>query len=233
MSLNEIDSAISLAINQAAGRSAGFDRFIVFLTNSDLAKGGLVMSVLWVAWLLKTDDERRNRGMILAGIAGALLALFIARVLAYAAPMRVRPLLDASLHFRPPVGLPPQTNWTSWSSFPSDHAALFFALAWPIWSISRRAGAVLSAYIVTMICLPRLYIGIHYFTDLFAGAVIGLTCSAFISEGSIRGLLINPFLAWSERHPVSFYLVFSLLSFQIATLFWDLRTALSLFGFST
>jgi undecaprenyl-diphosphatase len=233
MGLGDIDAAISLTLNRAAGQSAFFDRFVIFLTNSDLVKGGVVMAVLWTAWVVQADEEKRTRAMILAGIAGALLALFLARVLAYMAPMRVRPLLAPNLHFHAPLGLPPQTNWTSWSSFPSDHAALFFALAWPVWAISRRAGAALTAYIVTVICLPRLYIGIHYFTDVFAGAVIGLTCSAFISERPISRLLINPILSWSERYPVSFYLVFSLLTFQIATLFWDLRTAMSLCGFAT
>jgi undecaprenyl-diphosphatase len=233
MSFGDIDAAISLTVNRAAGHSASFDRFVIFLTNSDLVKGGLVMAVLWTAWIVKADEEKRVRAMILAGIAAALLALLLARVLAYAAPMRVRPLLAPNLHFIAPLGLPPQANWTSWSSFPSDHAALFFALSWPIWSVSRRVGAALTSYIIIAICLPRLYIGIHYFTDLFAGAVIGLTCSAFISERPIRQLLTDPLLAWAKRRPASFYFLFSLLTFQIATLFWDLRTALSLFGFAT
>lgn len=233
MSLIDFDQAVSLALNRAAGQSAFFDRAVVFLTNSDLAKGGLVMAVLWTAWIVKADDAKRVRAMILAGIAGALLALFLARILAYVTPMRIRPLLAPNLHFRPPISLPPQANWTSWSSFPSDHAALFFALAWPVWSLSRRAGAALTGYIVAFICFPRLYIGVHYLTDLFAGAAIGLTCSAFISEGPIRRFLTEPLLTWCERRPVSFYLIFSLVTFQIATLFWDLRTALSIFGFST
>ena len=233
MTAGDIDAAISLMINQAAGHSPFLDRFVVFLTTSDLMKGGVVMGVIWTAWLIKTDDEKRNRGQLLAAIAGALFALLLARILAYATPIRVRPLLDPSLHFRAPIGLPPQTNWTSWSSFPSDHAALFFALAWGVWSVSRRAGVGLGFYILFIICLPRLYIGIHYFTDLFAGAVIGLTCSAIISEQPVLGMLTRPLLAWAERRPASFYFFFSLLTFQIATLFWDLRTALSLFGFST
>lgn len=233
MSFSDIDGAISVAINHFAGISAGFDRFVFFLTNSDLVKGGLVMAVLWTSWLITTGEKRDKRSMILAGIVGALVALFVARVLAYATPLRVRPLLDARLQLHPPVGMPPQTNWTSWSSFPSDHAALFFALAWGVWSVSRRAGAALTAYLMIFICLPRLYIGIHYFTDLFAGAIIGLTCSGFVAERPVRRVLVDPLMTWSERHPASFYLVFSLLSFQIATLFWDLRTALSLWGFAT
>jgi undecaprenyl-diphosphatase len=233
MTIHDVDVAISLAINRAVGHSPVFDRFVVFLTTSDLVKGGVVMAVIWGAWLIHTDDVKRNRGMLLVAIFGSLLALLLARVLAYAGPIRLRPLLDPQLHFRAPTGLPPQTNWTSWSSFPSDHAALFFALAWGVWLVSRRVGAALVLYILIVICLPRLYIGIHYFSDLFVGAVIGITCSAILSERPLRERLANPLLTWADRHPGLFYFVFALLTFQIATLFWDLRTALSLCGFST
>lgn len=34
------------------------------------------------------------------------------------------------------------------------------------------------------------------------------------------------------HHPAAFYFAFSLLIFQIATLFWDIRVALSLFDVS-
>lgn len=233
MTIHDLDTAISLAINRAAGHSAIFDRFVIFLTTSDLVKGGVVMAVIWSVWLIRTDDERRSRGMVLVSIFASLLALLLARVLAYAGPIRVRPLLDLQLHFRAPIGLPSQTNWTSWSSFPSDHAALFFALAWGVWLASRRAGAGLMLYVLIVICLPRLYIGIHYFSDLFAGAVIGITCSAILSERPIRERLANPLLAWADRHPALFYFAFAILTFQLATLFWDLRTALSLCGFAT
>ena len=233
MIIHDVDTAISLAINRAAGHSAVFDRFVIFLTASDLMKGGVVMAVIWGVWLVHTGDVRRNRGMLLAAVLGSLLALFFARALAYAGPIRLRPLLDPQLHFRAPTGLPPQTNWTSWSSFPSDHAALFFALAWGVWLASRRAGTGLMLYVLIVICLPRLYTGIHYFSDLFAGAVIGITCSAILSERPLRERLANPLLNWADRHPSLFYFGFALLTFQLATLFWDVRTALSLCGFST
>src|SRR3979411_871769 len=110
MTIHDVDVAISLAINRAAGHSPVFDRFVVFLTTSDLIKGGVVMAVIWAAWLIHTDDVKRNRGMLLMAIFGSLLALFLARALAYAGPIRLRPLLDPQLHFRAPTGLPPQTN---------------------------------------------------------------------------------------------------------------------------
>lgn len=146
--------------------------------------------------------------------------------------MRIRLVLDPQLHFRAPTGLPEQSNWTSWSSFPSDHAALFFALATGVWWVWRKGGTALFLYVAAIICLPRIYLGIHYPTDILAGAVLGLGSAAFLSNKVIRARVGEPILSWGERHPVPFYFVLALLLFQIATLFWDIRVALSLFDVS-
>jgi undecaprenyl-diphosphatase len=230
--MNAFDQAIMSFLNRAAQASPGFDQFVVFVSNSDLAKGGAVVAVIWAAWFYKQGDQHRNRTFLLSAIVGSLVALFIARVLAHCVPMRIRPVLDPQLHFRAPTGLPEQSNWTSWSSFPSDHAALFFALATGVWCVWRKGGTALFLYVAAIICLPRIYLGIHYPTDVLAGAVLGLGVAAFLSSKPVRSRIGEPLLNWGERHPVSFYFVLGLLLFQIATLFWDIRVALSLFDVS-
>jgi undecaprenyl-diphosphatase len=87
-------------------------------------------------------------------------------------------------------------------------------------------------YVAVIICLPRVYLGIHYPTDILAGAAIGLGCVAFLSNRAVRSVVASPILNWGERHPVLFYFALFLLAFQIATLFWDVRVALSLFDVS-
>ena len=230
--MNFFDQAIISFLNGFAQASPSFDGLVVFLSNSDLIKGGAVMAVLWAAWFCKSTDQNKNRSFLLSAILGSLVALFVARVLAHCAPMRIRPALDLQLHFRAPSGLPAQSNWTVWSSFPSDHAALFFALAAGVWCVWRKGGAVLFLYVAVIICLPRVYLGIHYPTDILAGAAIGLGCVAFLSNRAVRSVVASPILNWGERHPVLFYFALSLLAFQIATLFWDVRVALSLFDVS-
>ena len=231
--MNLFDQSISLFFNQAAQRSAFFDQSAIFLTNSDLLKGGVVAGAIWAVWFFKGDEMERNRTMLLSAVLGSLVALFTARLLAYAAPVRIRPLLEPSLHFRPPIGLPPQANWTTWSSFPSDHAALFFALAWGVWSASRRVGPLILYYVIVMICAPRLYVGIHYASDVIAGAALGIGSTMMLQIAPIRRLILRPILSLEHRWPQAFYLLFFLLIFEIATLFWDVRTALSMAGFST
>lgn len=226
-----IDRAISLFVNGPAQRFPALDQLVVFLSQSDLLKGGVVMGVVWAVWLLAREDQGRIRGALLSALFGSLIALFVARVLAYVTPLRIRPLLDGALHFRAPIGLPAQTNWTSWSSFPSDHAALFFALAWGVWLASKRTGRWLLGYVVVVVCLPRLYIGIHYASDLLAGALLGILFTSLLHTVLFRRLIGRHVLAWEERWPGVFYFLFFLLAYQVATLFWDLRVALSTAGF--
>jgi undecaprenyl-diphosphatase len=211
--MNVFDQAIMSFLNRGAQVSPGFDQFVVFLSTSDLVKGGAVVAVIWAAWFYKKGDQHTNRAFLLSAILGSLGALFIARVLAHLAPMRIRPVLDAQLHFRAPTGLPEQSNWTSWSSFPSDHAALFFALAAGVWCVWRKGGTALFLYVAAIICLPRIYLGIHYPTDVLAGAALGLGFAALLSSKLVRSFLGDPILNWGERHPVPFSLGFFFLLF--------------------
>ena len=229
--MNSLDGAITLFVNRFAQRSAGFDQIIVIISNSDLIKGAVVLGVFWAAWFFAKGDIERNRRLLLSAIFGSLLSLLIARILAHEAPLRLRPVLDTALHFRPPIGLPSQTNWTTWSSFPSDHAALFVALAWGVWRVSKPVGTVLFLYIVVMIFFPRLYIGIHYTTDIVAGAALGIAATALLQTAQFSQIVVSPLLSWEKRWPGAFYFLLFLLTFEIATLFWDLRTAMSLAGF--
>ena len=65
-------------------------------------------------------------------------------------------------------------------SFPSDHATAAFAIAFAVLFISPRVGSVLLAAAMA-IGVSRILVGLHYPTDVLAGAVIGLGCAAFVS----------------------------------------------------
>ena len=66
-----------------------------------------------------------------------------------------------------------------WSSFPSDHAILFMALAVAIFLASRRFGWLALTYTTLCIIGPRVYLGWHWPTDVLAGALLG---AAFAAE---------------------------------------------------
>jgi membrane-associated phospholipid phosphatase len=230
--MHSLDQAIISFCNQFAQRWPIFDQIVVFLSNSDLVKGGVLLAALWLAWFRSAANVRLNRAYLLSSLFGSVVSLTIARVLAHVLPLRVRPILDPTLHFRAPAGVPDQANWTIWSSFPSDHGALFFALLTGVWLAYPRAGLILLFYVVTVIVFPRIYIGIHYPSDLVAGAALGIMFVLLCSWGKIRQLWTGYILDGVERWPGPAYALLFLATFQIATLFWDLRTFLFIFNVS-
>lgn len=64
-------------------------------------------------------------------------------------------------------------------SFPSDHAAVAFAIAFGVFAFSRRAGI---GFLVaaTLISLSRIALGLHYPTDVLAGLAIGFASAMLV-----------------------------------------------------
>lgn len=86
-------------------------------------------------------------------------------------------------------GFTPLFNETG-CSFPSAHAAWFFALALVVWFANRKWGWWFFALAVLM-GIARVYAGVHWPIDIIGGAVIGLLCAWFIHwllRGSREGL---------------------------------------------
>jgi undecaprenyl-diphosphatase len=62
------------------------------------------------------------------------------------------------------------------SSFPSAHAAWFFALALVVWYTNRKWGWWFLALAVLM-GVARIYAGVHWPMDIVGGAALGLLCA--------------------------------------------------------
>ncbi|ACV25249.1 phosphatase PAP2 family protein [Methanocaldococcus fervens] len=60
-------------------------------------------------------------------------------------------------------------------SFPSGHTTLAFALSTALLFYSRKIGAIFLIWAI-LVAYSRVYVGVHYPFDVFAGAVIGIAC---------------------------------------------------------
>lgn len=218
----QLDNSIAILLNQHAAQDINLDRLIYNIADSAIFKGGLFMAFFWWQWFRRDEATPERRGRIITALAGGIIAIAFARALQILLPFRNRPIHNAELQLTLPHGMD-GTTLDGWSSFPSDHAVLFFALAAAVWRLNRGVGAAALLWTAVMICLPRMYLGYHFFTDILAGAVIGiLTMQATFVLLRPR-FLAQPLLRWEAAHSTSFYCLAFLASLELAVLFQDVR----------
>jgi len=209
-------------LNQFSRSDPSFDQLVVDIADSALLKGGLFMAYFWWLWFRPEGDSAKRRSGILLSLAGAILAVAAARVLQRLLPSHDRPLHAADLAFLPPVGVKPETL-SDWSSFPSDHAALFFALSAAIWVQSRSLGALAAIWGLLVIGLPRIYLGYHYPSDVLAGALLGIGVTMVTLRLARSSRWPGRVVTWSQAHQMAFYCLAFLGTYELTILFYDLR----------
>jgi undecaprenyl-diphosphatase len=222
MFMNPIDSTVIHFFNGFAHRSFVFDSLVVRISNSNLVKGGIMMALFWWAWFRPDSASSKKREMLVTGPVAAAFAMIVARTLPLVLPFRVRPMHNPLLNFQLPYAMDPSTL-ISWSSFPSDHAVLYFCLAITIWYASKPLGAVALCHALFVICLPRIYIGAHYPTDILCGALLGAAIASLALNNQLRRVVSRPGLFWLQNHPQSFCAFLFLFCFEVSEQFDSVR----------
>ncbi|REG49646.1 undecaprenyl-diphosphatase [Paraburkholderia sp. BL6669N2] len=224
--MNSFDSSIETYLsNLHFGHLA--TRSIASIADLYTFKGLVLIPVLW--WMWFQHDERREwrREMVFATLFSGLAALVVGRLLTHWLPFRVRPVYNAELHLQFAGSDLNDALLSNWSSFPSDHAMLWMAVATGIFLVSRRIGVLAILYTALFICLPRAYLGFHYPTDLLVGAAVGIVIAYVMTRDAIRVRYATPALRWIERHPAPSGMLAFVLCLELVTQFDELRTLAS------
>ena len=135
------------------------------------------------------------------------------------------PLFSVNAHFE------------DWSAFPSDTAAIVFAMTASFWLLSRWWGLLWAGFsIMTMVA--RIYFGIHYPGDVLTGALIGIGVTLALNNEFMHPRVAAPIIAVERRSPAIFYGFLLLFIYKVSTLFSYARVichAIShvLFGFGS
>lgn len=219
--MNALDSTVTGFLNSFARRSGTFDSLVLLIVTSPFFKSAPLFAIYWYQWFRSDRKTGERREVILVAFLACLVALAVGRLLAIGLPARLRPIDNPALELIRPYGMDIQLH--GWSSFPSDHAMFFVSLAVGIFALSRRLGSLALAHVVLLILIPRIYLGLHFATDILAGALIGAVIAfAFLRLPAPRSLARRG-RQWSDRHAASFYTVGFIVTWQMATLFDDLR----------
>jgi undecaprenyl-diphosphatase len=132
----------------------------------------LLASAWWVKWPLFAVlgglvDARRRRVVpvaALTALAAAGIAGLVVSLLKDAAARPRPPLADPAIHA---IGSVPDST-----SFPSGHSATAFATAVAVGLLCPRLRLPLLA-LAAVVALSRVYLGVHYWSDVAAGSALG------------------------------------------------------------
>lgn len=139
----------------------GFWRAITFLGD-----GGWFWILLAVVLLIMKKTRKAGVAAAIALVIGALITNVCLKNLV----ARVRPY-DTYSALIPIVKRP--IDW----SFPSGHTCASFASAFVYFRLLPKKYGIPALVLACMIAFSRLYLGVHYPTDVLAGFLIGLLAS--------------------------------------------------------
>jgi undecaprenyl-diphosphatase len=191
---------------------------------NNLLKGGIFFALFWGQWFRREADQEKRRRAIVAILIGAVLAIIASRTVAFIVPFRIRPMDDPTI-IHPVYSVHFEYNLIHWSSFPSDTAAYFFALAFGLAYLSRRIAIPILLYTAGWVCLTRMFLGVHYASDIAVGLVIGLAMVWLSIRSDLVQLhLVQPAVTVMNTGRSWFYPMAFLVSFEMATVFEGLRS---------
>jgi len=216
--MNKFDSSITLFLNSFAQVSPFFDSIMIMFAKSNTLKGGVMMTCICWLWFQVDEQREIKRKQLLATILSSFAAIVIARILVMTLPFRERPLHEAGLNFVLPFGMDTGVL-DGWSSFPSDHAVMFFSLSFGLLFTARKMGLFALVYSTLFIAFPRMYLGLHYATDILAGALLGMAIAWIGNLSFLTNRISKSLMPWIDRKPQLFYTLFFFVIYQIADLF--------------
>lgn len=157
-----MDTAIALWM-ASLPRIPWLDGFLAFF--SSLNDYGLFWILPAIALLIPRSTRRAGAACLLALLFTAVIGNGILKPLI----ARPRPFVALAL----PLVIPPPGHY----SFPSGHAGSSFAAATVLYLRFPGWPGKLAMALAVLMAFTRVYFTVHYFSDVLAGALLGVLCA--------------------------------------------------------
>ena len=179
--IQSFDVTVTQLVNGLAGSSPFLDAIMIWISAA-----GIPLLVIAVAcqWWAKTDRQSTRHVLVGAGLS-FFLGLGFNQIILLLVD-RVRPYVVGVTNLLSAPSLDP--------SFPSDHAtaACAIAMTFAVSSMPRRALWFGMAALV--VAFSRVYIGTHYASDVFGGALTGAFAAALVPSLYKQGTRLDRFI---------------------------------------
>ncbi len=167
------DIKIFQALNGLANHSKILDLLGIFF-----AEYFLYLLILFLLFFLfwPKKDRIKNRAMVLISLAAAFFARYGVKSIILLFYERPRPYMNLpSVHKL--ISVNPIENF---QSFPSGHTIFLFALSTVIYFFNKKLG-IFFLVCSAIIAVARIFVGVHWPSDILAGAVLGIIIGTVIN----------------------------------------------------
>lgn len=161
--MNNFDLVVFKSINGYAKKSRMLDLFAIFCADYL----GYIMLVVLAFWAFKT----RNLALLFIPVSAGLFTRFFINEIIYAFYQRKRPLEVLTINSLIKKPYHP--------GFPSGHSSFFFSVAFAIFFFSFHLALVFTLAMI-LVCIARIFCGVHWPLDIIAGAVLSLATNLLI-----------------------------------------------------
>ena len=251
--MEQANGILTRPFNNLAGRSWLFDSLVSLPLENDLVKAALVGACFYAAWHehARLPEAIALRKMLLVTLVAAALTITTTKMLSHTV-LLPRPLVQSQpLYYleadqlvvnttvagnRVPLDKESQkaqrnllrgdVDINDLGSFPSDHAGLFFSLAFGIWLASRRYGRWALAWVVLVVIQAKLISGQHTMLDALGGigtgAAVVLECR-YLARRRWPDKILTRLLQWAEEHQAVASALLFVIVFEIANTLTHIR----------
>jgi undecaprenyl-diphosphatase len=171
----QLDYQLFQFINGLAGSISFLNPLMRFLAQD--AEYLFYIGVI-IYWFIRTESNRR---MVVEALIAACIGLAVSGLIGDIF-YRDRPFVTHTVF--------QLIKHSANASFPSDHAIGAFVIATTIWLFRKRDGKLWLA-VAACIAFSRIWTGVHYPSDVLAGALIGIAAAAGVHQLISRSVFVQ------------------------------------------